>query len=102
MTLPKEWIELAQREAQETTDIEKFSNQGDYNKALNAAEYDYLQGATAYKQAVENMIDGELSKYSLANLMLTDNAGREVNKLIISCIEKIKEQLQTLKPTSND
>jgi hypothetical protein len=84
--LPKEWLQEAERIANTNFDCS------------NSA----LKGAKAYKKAVENMIDGELSKCALANLMLTDNAGREVNKLIISRIEKIKEQLQTLKPTSND
>jgi hypothetical protein len=102
MTLPKEWQELAQREAQETTDIEKFSNQGDYNKALNAAEYDYLQGATAYKQAVEKMLKRHKSETD-HDAKAEQDANTYQRLIGISRgLEFALTELQTLKPTSND
>jgi hypothetical protein len=76
MTLPKEWQQEAENKAGDTLDNTTFEHNGDWQRALESAEYEYVNGATAYKQAVEKMIDGELSKCALANLMLTDNAGR--------------------------
>jgi hypothetical protein len=99
MTLPKEWHELAQREAQETTDIEKFSNQGDYNKALNAAEYDYLQGAKAYKQAVEKELNRRIEMCKIKVNTEPDARGSYLQQA--SYYEQLLTELVSLKPTSN-
>jgi hypothetical protein len=102
MTLPKEWHELAQREAQETTDIEKFSNQGDYNKALNAAEYDYLQGATAYKQAVHKLLSDRQQELLADKINAVGEEEQAQYDLLIVEIALFLNKLKSLTPTSND
>ena len=74
MTLPKEWIDKAksEKEKYETSDV--------------GFRTGYEQGATAYKQAVEKMLNDELPN----------------SKAQEPFIKHLLSKLQTLKPTSND
>jgi len=80
--LPKEW----QQEAEKTTED----------------TYMYLQGATAYKQAVEKLLKDNLAQI---NKDLKTTLERE-DILCLSgektAVEILLTELQTLKPISND
>ena len=82
MTLPKEW----QEKAYKTTFYPKT----------------YLQGATAYKQAVEKLLKDNLAQINkdLKNVkMQGDIIGINGEK---TAVEILLTELQTLNPTSND
>jgi len=69
MTLPNEWQQEAEK----------------YSWAINDQE-SYLDGATAYKQAVEKMLNDEIPN----------------SKAQEPFIKHLLSKLQTLKPTLND
>ena len=54
MILQKEWLDRAEKNAEETTPI--TGNQTLYSTAINAARYDYIQGATEMLMAVEALV----------------------------------------------
>jgi hypothetical protein len=100
-TLSKEWQKEAEKNAEETTPT--TGSQTAYQTAINAAQYDYLQGATAYKQAVEKMITDDLNYLRGLHFENTDKEYCKFNEELRFHIETVfLSQLTTLKPTSND
>ena len=84
--LPKEWLQEAKNKAGDTLDNTTFEHYRDLQRAIESAEYEYVNGATAYKQAVEKMLNDELPN----------------SKAQEPFIKHLLSKLQTLKPTSND
>jgi hypothetical protein len=79
MTLPKEWIDKA-------SDISNTKLKGSTNERQLGYEDGFTDGATAYKQAVEKMLNDELPN----------------SKAQEPFIKHLLSKIQTLKPTSND
>jgi hypothetical protein len=81
MTLPKEW----QQEADRVSELQEGTYTIQHKRTYT---HGFIDGATAYKQAVEKQIALERTCYQdpLADLVL----------------DELLKSLQTLKPTSND
>jgi len=102
MTLPKEWLQEAENKAGDTLDNTTFEHNGDYQRALESAEYEYVNGATAYKQAVEKAVNERI--VHLEDFIRTVK-DMHLNGLITAAKTELLillDTLQTLKPTSND
>jgi hypothetical protein len=90
MTLPKEWQQEAER-INEPSDITSIQH---INEATSIG---YLQGATAYKQAVEKAINKTIVGLREIKEFKSLNIPDRIDEL-----KQILTELQTLKPTSND
>lgn len=94
MTLNYEWIEKSEYEAnilKPNSEIEKQ----DYKLA-------YIDGATAYKQAVEAELNRRIEFRQKAHSKFIRSEFKIVNSAAIKTLKGILTELQTLKPTSND
>lgn len=76
MTLPKEWIDKAKQYKEDILHLDIPED----------TENDFLNGATAYKQEVEKMLNNEIPN----------------SKAQEPFIKHLLSKIQTLKPTSND
>jgi hypothetical protein len=85
MILQKEWLDRAEKYAEETTPT--TGNQTLYSTAINAARYDYIQGATEMLMAVEVLVYSEIDYYQ--------------SQAAIFALKDILKQLQSIKPLTD-
>ena len=97
MTLPKEWLQEAEKIRQSFVNK---SYEGEYSYMGDGIE----QGATAYKQAVEKKIEDKIIAFNQL-INNTPDFFVDLKNKAISIRDEYQyllTELQTLKPTSND
>jgi hypothetical protein len=96
MILQKEWLDKAEKNAEETTPT--TGNQTLYSTAINAARYDYIQGATEMLNAVEALVNSKREDALKQYLTAQDEDESTHYSLIAVEFALLLNQLKSIKP----
>jgi hypothetical protein len=93
--LPKEW----QQEAEKSSELQEATYTPQHQVTYT---HGFIDGATAYKQAVEAELNRRIEFRQKAHSKFIRSEFKIVNSAAIKTLKGILTELQTLKPTSND